>query len=69
MSCEIYKKKIKQILPNDDSHYKLKILIDGVEIISSLNHKFLVWNKLTKELEMREASGLDTEIHEIAVKI
>jgi hypothetical protein len=68
MECNVYKKRIKEILPNNDEHYKLKIIIDGVEIISSLNHKFLVWNKLVKELEMKEAKELNKEIHEIVVK-
>ena len=68
MECNVYKKRIKDILPNNDDHYKLKIIIDGVEIISSLKHRFLVWNKLVKELEMKEAQELDKEIHEIVVK-
>lgn len=68
IECNVFKKKIKEIFPNDDEHYKLKIILDGVEIISSLNHRFLVWNKLVKELEMKEAKNLDKEIHEIVVK-
>jgi hypothetical protein len=60
-------KIIQIIYYSDEKVYRYKIVTKSLNAKSSERHKWVVWNKNKKELELIEMKKIDKNIHEILI--